>query len=229
MNPIKTLMLMIRLIRILIAVTALTSCIPASAETKSNHDSSHFGVRAQLDLNRTVKSRELIKWGPGFSIGVAYYAPFGRFTYFDMALMLSRDTFRYDGWGGAKYSQHYMDGSIIVTGLRLPLDIGLKFFQRPNIKLSVFTGPSLYVDFSCRAKYTDRLGEWEGPVDKKYTISGMEIGWNGGVACDFLQHWRVQFEYMYGISNMAMTTDLEGGPITNLRRTEMTIGLVYNF
>lgn len=218
-----------RLICILIAAAALATSPTASAKTTKEGDASHFGIRAQLDYNRTQNARQLVKWGPGFSIGASYYAPFGRFTYFNMSLMFSRDTFKYDGWAGPKYGQHYMDGSLTVTGLRLPLDIGFKFLQLRNVKLSIYTGPSFYVDFSCRAKYVDTYPEWEGTVDKNYTISGMEVGWNAGVACDFLQHWHVHFEYMHGLSNMAMTNDLEGGPTTNLRRAEMSVGIGYNF
>lgn len=220
---------MTRLFRILIAVVALTTGLTASAETKKTDDTAHFGARVQLDFNSSTTESDIVHWGPGFSVGVAYYAPFGRITYFNTGLLFSYDTFKFGGWTGSKYSPRYMDGHMTTIGLRLPFDLGFKLIQNKNITLSLYTGPHIYGDFQCHAKYKNIRATWVEDVDKNYTISGLEIGWAVGAAVDFKQRWHLHFEYMLGLSNMAMTDDIRLNQHSDFKREELSLGIGYNF
>lgn len=220
---------MTRLLRILFAAVALSTAFGAAAETEKTADSSHFGVRVQLDFNTAINESDIVKWGPGASVGIAYYAPFGRITYLSTGLLFSYDTFKYAGWAGSKYSPRYFDGHMAVTGLRLPLDIGFKILQNNNVKLSLYTGPHFYVDFKCRAKYDCVRTTWVDEIDKDYTTPGFEIAWAAGAAVDFKRHWHLHFDFTLGLSHMAMTEDILLNEKTNFQRAEMSVGLGYNF
>ena len=203
---------------------------PAATYAEAPEDEAHAGVRVSFDMNTSTSYTYMVKWGPGVSVGGAYYAPFGRLTYFNVGLLFSYDTFKVDGSFGNKYAVKQFDGHIELIGLRLPLDIGLKFYQNDKVRLSAYTGPHLYFNFSLKGDYDlIRMG-YTTHIKEKFSFPGMEIGWGLGVAVDILRHWHVHFEGTYGLSHLGEAEELRDvGSHTYFKRAELSVGIGYNF
>ena len=199
------------------------------SETDYYEDEAHFGVRAQLDFNRSISESDLIQWGPGVSVGIAYYAPFGRMTYFNTGLLFSYNTFKLKGTGGTKYSPYHLNGHLSMPTLRLPMDLGVKFIDRKNLIVSVYTGPHLYFNFKLNADYERKRSQSVEQIKEEMSSSGMEIGWGLGAAVDFKRRWHLQFEGTVGLSHFGATHDLKIGHECDFRRAELSLGLGYNF
>lgn len=201
-----------------------------SAAQNVDGDTKHFGVRMQFDMSTDTKYSYMVHWGPGVSVGGTYYAPFGRYTYFNCGLLFGYDTFDYDGDTQNKYNSAHFDGHLSMIGLKLPLEIGFKFFQTDKIRLSVYTGPQIYINFKLKADYTSTHKTYSEKISKDYETSGMDLGWGLGFAADFKRHWHAHVQGTLGLTNMGMTTDFLLGPDeAHFKRAEISIGLGYNF
>ncbi len=150
-------------------------------------------------------------------------------TYFNASLLFGYNTIDYSGTTPNKYNRVQIDGHISSLGLRLPLDFGLKFYDTQLVRLSVYTGPHLFFNFSLKAKYNEKRAYTEEKVDKDYTHSGMEIAWGLGLAADFAYRWHIHVEGVYGLSRMGRTNDIQVGETTHFNRAALSIGLGYNF
>lgn len=193
-------------------------------------DNSHFGVRVQYEMNTSTKYSYMFHMGPGVSAGINYYAPFGKITYFNTALMVNYDTFGYEGDVPNKYNPRHLDGSLRNLGLRLPLEIGFKFYSTDKMRLSAYTGANLYFNFSLKADYTETSSRGSQKIKKDYSNSGAELGWTVGVAGDFNRRWHAHIQGTLGLTNLGMTDDLfTGRNGANFRRAEVAVGVGYNF
>lgn len=211
---------------VLLAMLALS----VSAQAQTEEDAAHFGARVQFDLNTSTKYSYMVHWGPGVSAGVAYYAPFGKATYFNVGVLFSYDTFDYNGDTKNEYNRRHYDGTLSMIGMRLPLDFGYKFLQTNKVRLSVYTGPHFYFNFDMKADYTMTRSNSSEKVSKDYSTSGMEFGWGLGFAADINRRWHAQVEGTLGLSNMCKTEDIELGPKgAHLKRAEISVGIGYNF
>ena len=228
---------MIKLTKILLASLAVlagattASAAESDAQTGSVHpyDHQHIGLRAQFNLSSSSTHTEFFHYGPGVSVGAVYYAPFGRLTYFNAGVLFNYDTFGLKGTAGTIHAPRPMEGHLTTVGLQVPIDFGIKAVQNKNLILGFYTGPHLYVDFSCKAKYDyNRSGNIQ-KVEKDWKTPGLGFGWGVGTAIDFKQHWHVHVEYFIGFGNMAMTQDLELGKESGITRTNLSLGLGYNF
>ena len=224
---------MTRFFRYIAFALASMMVVPAYAEETDYEDDfedeAHFGIRAQLDFNRSVSVTDIVKWGPGTSVGIAYYAPFGRLTYFNAGLLFSYTTMRLNGQGGNKYSHYDIVGHIKMPSLRLPLDFGVKFIDNRHMRCSVYTGPHFYFNFDVKGDYDLIRTQSTTKVNEKITNSGMEIGWGLGVAVDLSRHWHAHFEGTVGLSHFGTTNEFTPGTPSALRRGELSLGLGYNF
>lgn len=225
---------MYRFIRLFAAILALLMTTPVFASNADfdddyYEDEAHFGVRATLDFDRSFGVSDLVKWGPGASVGVVYYAPFGRITYFNAGVLFSYTTFKLDGEGGTKYSPYIIKGHLRTPSLKVPLDFGVKFVDNRRMRLSVYTGPHLYFNFDLRAKYDLTRSHSTYPVNEKVTNSGMDLDWGLGVAADLGRHWHAHFEGVVGLSHFGTSNEFIPGTPCAFRRAELSLGLGYNF
>lgn len=201
----------------------------ASEDNEDYSDDAHFGLRVDFDLNHSHNWGQFLHWSPGGSVGGAYYAPFGKFTYFNVGVLFSYSTFDYHGTSGTKYHPYDIDGSMWVVGLKMPLDFGFKYYENKNVRLSVYSGPQLYFNFSIETEF-DYYGKNDTQhIKKKIDNSGMEIAWSIGTAIDFKQRWHLQFEYNHALSNLGVTGDFIPNTLANIKRGELSLGLGYNF
>ncbi|MCI5978917.1 MAG: PorT family protein [Bacteroidales bacterium] len=208
----------------------LLVAMPAKAADTGDADKAHFGVRLQFDMNTSTKYSHMFHFGPGVSAGINYYAPFGKITYFNTELLFSYDTFGYEGDTENKYNRRHLDGSLNMLGLRLPLQIGVKFIDKAKLRLSAYTGPAFYFNFSLKADYTETSSRGSEKVKKDYSNSGAEMGWTLGVAADFSRRWHAHVQGTLGLTNMGMTDDLGTGRNgANFKRAEISVGVGYNF
>lgn len=202
---------------------------PAASYAENTPDKSHLGVRMSFDLNTSTTYSSVIKWGPGASIGGCYYAPFGRMTYFNPGFMFCYNTLKIDG-AFKNTPKRNFKGTMSIIGLHFPLNIGLKFYQTEKLKLSVYTGPGLYFNFSVRGKYDLIKGNGTIKIDEKLSNPGMEIGWGLGVAADISRRWHVHLEGTYGLSHLGESEELRDlGDHSYFNRAELSLGLGYNF
>lgn len=211
---------------------ALAVGMPALAADDSEEDSSHLGVRAQYDLTWSTRASDLVHAGSGGSIGMAYYVPFGKLTYFNVRLMFLYNTFRYDGDIDIKYSPLHYDGWLKMIGMRVPLNIGFKLYQRPKLRFSLYTGPTFFANFKFEGDYTIKYLRGHRDDEKvkhKLPNSGMEIGWTFGTAVDIKKHWHAYFEYTIGCSDMGSNFHNDEPGFRQFRRSEVAIGVGYNF
>ncbi len=207
-----------------VAIIAIFASLPAVAQ-----DNAHFGVRAAYNMTTSTTVTEVTGWGSGFSVGVVYYAPFGKKTFFQTGLMFYLDNIKLDGTTENKYNPHTFDGRIRNLGIRLPLDFGLRIFKNSVVALNVYTGPHLYFNFASRMICDDIIGGKPVHIDEKFTTSGLEIGWALGVGADFFKRWHIHLEGVYGLSNLGMTDRFEVGKESHLKRAEISLGVGYNF
>ncbi|MDE7153087.1 MAG: PorT family protein [Muribaculaceae bacterium] len=214
--------------RSFIVLIALAAGMTAQA-AEPHTDSAHFGVRASFDYNNTTSCTNVVKAGPGASVGAIYYAPFGKITYFNMGLMFFYDTFNYDGYTGEDVSLAHIDGYLSMLGLKLPLQLGVKYYQSDKISASVYTGPQFYYNFSMRSKFTRlRAGDTE-EIDRTINSAGMDLGWGIGAAVEIHRHWHVHVEYNIGLNDFTSLNDIEIGKLGQLKRSELSVGIGYNF
>lgn len=219
---------MSRLFRNILLLLALTAGLSANAAEPQN-DKAHFGVRAAFDYNNTTSYTNVVKGGPGASVGAVYYAPFGKITYFNMGLMFFYDTFNYDGYTGEDATLAHVDGFLSMLGLKLPLQLGVKFYQSDNLRASIYTGPQLCYNFSMRSKFTRlRAGDTEY-IDKTINSAGMDLGWGIGAAVDIRRHWHIHAEYNIGLNDFTSVNAIEIGKLGHLKRSELSVGIGYNF
>lgn len=216
-------------LRLIIAAIIVFIALPAIASGGSGDDTPHFGVRAQYDIAKSTTYSDVVKSGPGFSAGFIYYAPFGRLTYFNSALMFSYTDFGYRGTQENASGPVSVDGHLTTCGLKLPLEIGVKLYQTENVKLSLYTGPQLNFIFSLHGKFTSTRNDETEDIDKDYKTSGMDISWNLGAAIDIRRHWHVYLQGSYGLSNLGMIDDLLDNELAHLKRAELSVGIGYNF
>lgn len=203
---------------------------PVATYAEAPEDNAHAGARVSFDVTTSTTYTNMIHWGPGVSVGGAYYAPFGRLTYFNVGLLFSYNTFKVDGTFGSKYDSRQFKGNIDLIDLRLPLDIGVKFYQTNNVRLSAYTGPHLYFNFSVKGKYDLYRQDYKTPIDEKFSTPGMEIGWGLGVAADIFRHWHIHLEGTYGLSHLGEAEELrDAGMHTYFKRGEISVGFGYNF
>ncbi len=217
--------------RLILFIAVIVGLLSASAAShaEGSGDKSHLGLRVSFDLSTSTTYTSVIHWGPGASAGVCYYAPFGRMTYFNAGVLLNYATMKVDGSFKNKPLSRY-NGHISTMGLRLPIDIGLKFYQTEKVKLSVYTGPTLFFNFSVKGKYDLIRGGGDLKIDDKISNPGMVIGWGLGLAADISRNWHVHFEGTYGLSHFGESEELrEIGNHSMFKRSDLSIGIGYNF
>lgn len=203
--------------------------LPANVMAQVPKERAHAGIRASFDLTTSTTARELTSFGPGVSVGGAYYAPFGKYTYLNIGVLFSYDTFGFKGSVGDIVKRHY-DGRIEIIGMRLPIDFGFKFYQTDKVRLSVYAGPHSYINFSVKDNITVlRHGEYE-KFDGQISHPGLDIGIGLGLAADLFRHWHIHVDATYGLSNLGRSTKLwlaDYAPY--YKRLEVSVGLGYNF
>ncbi|MDE6266971.1 MAG: PorT family protein [Muribaculaceae bacterium] len=220
---------MLKPLRKLFAMLAFTAALTLSARNSGDVDNPHFGVRVTYDYNNTTSYNHIVHGGSGFSAGASYYAPIGRIAYFNTGLMFFYDTFEYDGETGEDATLARINGSLSMLGLKLPLQIGVKFYQTRNVRISVMTGPQLYYNFSMRSKFDrERAGDLEH-VAKTVNSNGMDVTWGIGAAVDFNRHWHLQAEYNIGLVDFTSVRTIDIGYDGSLKRSEFSVGIGYNF
>lgn len=219
---------MSKMFRSLLVLSAMIIGLTASA--RDDNDSAHFGARAAFDYTNTTSYNNVVHWGPGFAVGASYYAPFGKIAYFNMSLMFFNDTFKYDGYTGEDATLAHLDGTLSMLGLKLPLQLGLKYYESSSVRMSVYTGPQLCYNLSMRSKYTS-VRSAGGPEHFAKTINsnGMDLAWTIGLAADIKKHWHVHAEYSLGFIDFTSVNDIEIGKVGNLKRQELSVGVGYNF
>ncbi|MDE6266188.1 MAG: PorT family protein [Muribaculaceae bacterium] len=215
-----------RLLRLLALTLTLSVC--AASYAAETDEQPHFGVRLQYDMNKSTTLSDLVSWGPGVSVGAIYYAPFKKIGYFNAGLLLSYDTFKYKGTAEYNSTPITVDGYLYTSGLKLPIQVGVNFIHKKNLKVSLYTGPQLYFNFGFRAHFDRTLSETEH-IDTGYKNSGMEVAWTFGAAADIHCHWHVHFDTNFGLSNIGMIDDLNPHELIHLKRTELSVGVGYNF
>lgn len=215
-----------RLLRLLALVLTLGVCTASYAA--DTNEKPHFGVRLQYDMNKSTTLSNLVSWGPGVSVGAIYYAPFKNIAYFNAGLLFSYDTFKYDGTAEYNSTRTTVDGYLYTSGLKLPIQVGVNFINKENLKISLYTGPQLYFNFGFRGHFDRTVSSMEH-IDAGYKNSGMEIAWAFGAAADIHRHWHVHFDANFGLSNVGMIDDLNPRELIHLKRTELSVGLGYNF
>ena len=220
---------MSRITRFLILGMAMMLATPAFAANEPGEDSRHFGVRANFVLSTSSTITDFTHFGPGTSVGAVYYAPFGRLTYFNTGLLFNYTTIGYKGVIGDKYMHRPVDGHLTMTGLSLPIDIGVKFFDNNKVILSAYTGPHVYFNFKMKAKYDNYTSTGVEEVKKDFLTSGLDLSWGLGIAIDFMRHWYGHVEGVIGLSNMASTSDIKFNEPSYFKRAELSIGVGYNF
>lgn len=172
----------------------------------------------------------MFDFGPGFSVGGIYYAPFGKITYFNVGLLFTYSTFKFEH----TYSdirRHYK-GHLETVGIRMPIDIGFKFYQSKKARLSAYLGPHLYFDFSAREKLTTTKRDEIEKTDAKLNNSGLELGLAVGIAADLWRHFHIHAEGTYGLTRLGHSEtiwDWNTNLAPNYNRAEISVGLGYNF
>ncbi len=209
-------------IAILSCMMALT-CISTEAKKPTG---AYFGARASLDMTTSTEITDLTGWGPGFSVGLAYHAPFARQFYFEPSLMFNYNTIDFEGQHGDKYSKRTYDGYIKGLGLNIPLNFGWNFFSAGPVGLSLYTGPHIFILFSNKLEATEIYKEY-APTKLKSDLSnpGMEIGWTLGVGADFFKRWHLQIDGTYSFSHMCAIEMTR----SHIRRAGISVGIGYNF
>lgn len=214
-------------LRSFLALAAVTLGLTMSAQSSS--DNAHFGIRVAYDYNSTTSEHNIVHGGSGASAGFAYYAPFGKLTYFNTGLMFFYDTLNYDGETGEDTSLAKIDGSLSMLGLKLPLHVGVKFYERETMRLSLYTGPQLYYNFSMRNKFDRKRAGGTEYIRHTINSQGMDVAWSIGAAADINRRWHVNVEYNIGLVDFVSVKTLELGMYGNLKRSEISVGVGYNF
>ena len=113
-------------------------------------------------------------------------------------------------------------------GVRLPLDFGYNFLDKSKLKLSVYTGPQLYINFKFKTVYDLIYTENYQHYDENLVTSGLEICWAAGVAAELHKHWRLQAGYVVGLSKMGLSDGMALARVS-FRRSQFNVSLGYNF
>ncbi|MDE6301341.1 MAG: PorT family protein [Muribaculaceae bacterium] len=216
---------------LLFALMLLISLPVSAAGRHKKKDSGHIGIRVAYDLNRTTNYTDIVKWGSGGAIGMSYTFPFKQRWYFTPALLFNYDKTIFNGEiNEPKY--HYsrsIEGNMNNIGIRMPMDIGFCFINGPKWQISVFTGPQLFFNFKYKEVYDIIRNSGNEHIDRDLLNSGMEIGWNAGVALNIARHWHIQADYTVGLSKMGMNDHINVFHPMNFRRSQLSLGLGYDF
>ncbi|MDE6397449.1 MAG: porin family protein [Muribaculaceae bacterium] len=222
--------------RLLASLLVLSFTMPVFANDNNdeeNRDRASFGVRAMFDLTNSRTVSEITDWGAGGTAGISYYVPFGKLTYFNPGLMIGCETVRLDGYAGSEKTPLYFTGNMMTLGMRLPLDIGLKLFQFPDVRVSVYTGPHIFINFAVKGKYNMEDPEThivyihhDRNLDE---FKGFELDWGVGIAVDIKRHWQVMIESNIGLTQFAEMEKVYPGETSRFKRRAFSVGIGYRF
>ena len=221
-----------RLIATLIASSFVVPLVAGNndAAEAQNADRAMFGVRAVCDITNSRTVSEITDWGAGGAAGISFYIPFGKLTYFSPAFLVGCETVKLDGVAGTEEKPYYFDGNIKTIGMRFPLEFGIKLFRLPNIMVSVYTGPHIFINFGVKGKYDKSTDKVTISYDKTLDdYKCFELDWGAGISVDIKRHWNVRAGCKYGLTQFAQMDKVYPGETSKFKRIAISVGLGYNF
>lgn len=215
------------LIAVLVSASAFAA---APAKQKIPHKESHLSLRAYYNATTSTVVPEIIKFGPGVSVGMVYMCQFGKLPFAQFGALFDYNTFKLDGTTANRYNPITYNGHVTCVGVNIPVNLGLKFYGNNFLKLYAYTGPNFFVNFTTRGHY-DMIyaNSTVRKDDEKITTTGMDLGWMLGLGADVFEKVHVCVEGTYGLSNWAMMKDLELGKHSHTKRAVISVGIGYNF
>lgn len=219
-------LIMRKFLSIIIAVLATVPLVCSAQEAPHVSNEKYFSVRAAIDLTSTKNAGDVYGFGTGVAFGGVYHVPVGKIMYFQPGLYFNFDRIRFDGEAGTKYHHVNVDGNLNIVGMRMPLDFGIYCLRTKPVKISVYTGPELYFNFSTKLKYDEaRTTTAPVKVDKRLDGPGLEIGWGLGIGFDICRNYHVGFKGAYGFSHMCFVELTE----STIQRIQLSATIGYNF
>ena len=220
--------------RVLASILVLSFTMPVIAHNSDSFDKEgdrpSFGVRAFLDLTDSRTVSEITDWGVGGAAGISYYVYFGKLANFNPGILIGCETVKLDGYAGSEKRPFYFNGNIKTIGMRLPLDFGINVICLSNVKVSLYTGPHIFINFAVKGKYKKSTDKVTIPYDKTLdNYKCFELDWGVGLAVDIKRHWHVQVESNIGLNQFAEMEKVYPDEISKFKRIAFSLGLGYNF
>lgn len=201
----------------------------ATAATAQRMENPYIGIRASFEETTSTQSTHVAKFGSGFSAGVTYIAPFANHFYGQGSVLFSKSTIGIDGVNNLKYNPKHYEGNVETMGLDVPINLGWRFLETSAVRLMLYTGPHFFIVMSNKAKYDIKWDGFVDPIDTKLDVKTFDIGWGVGLGADFLHHWHVQVEGIWGLKDLTRIDLAEREDGSPLRRASVSVGIGYNF
>lgn len=211
----------------------VAAALCTSAATAQNNDQNlpYWSARASYDLTTSSQDAQLLKPGSGGSIGVVYVRPLASRFYTQFGVMGTFASIKIDGSKELSHSLTRFKGHLNAGGFIVQGDFGWKFVQNSKVRLSLYTGPRIYINISVKTDYTEYRTHNDFHIDKPVSKSGCDIGWNVGLGVDIAHHWHVFVQGEMSFSNLASLNLYEptGDGNSHISRAGLQVGIGYNF
>lgn len=209
----------------LLTVLLTFAALQASA---LNHADSNLNLRVEAGATSAMSDSELFSYGATVGVGASYHAAFSRRVYLEPGLLFEYSEIKADGIGG-KGDRYGFDAKAKTLSFVVPVSFGVNIVNTGSLRVSVYTGPRVYINLSGKISGTEAHIKGETKpveVDPVLSSNGIDFVWAGGAAVQW-RRFRLSVEAGAGLTQ-TMKLNL-GNEQYSLKRQPILVGLSYSF
>lgn len=212
-------------IKIILCIYCMFSTFAAISQHRS-----YFGTRVSLDLSIPREGWGFYSSGFGIQGGLVYNRPLGRNMYLEPGIeAYYADLAMKDIVADGKIYQ----GQTSNIGVTVPVNLGYRLLDIPNLQFAVFTGPRFNFNVFAREYITPNF---EGPMPyhsidlfEKAGWKRVDLQWGIGVTATFRHHFVIECSFGVGITPAAKYERVNLNKYRKMYRNTFALTMGYNF